>query len=108
MPHPRTSLPPWLDAGLYPDEEPPVPPLDLPDQVDFLARLCSAWDFDILPLAETVAEIRRPEWREAVDLCGLLTSPAYHLLRQWHDLEPLPYLGQDMPYIRDDPSLDFV
>jgi hypothetical protein len=43
---------------------------------------------------ETVAEIHRPAWRESVDATCLLTSPAYHLLRSWHDLPALPYLGQ--------------
>jgi hypothetical protein len=78
------------------------------EQVDFLARLCAAWDFGILPRAETVVEIRRPAWREAVDSCRLLTSPTYHLLREWHNLEPLPYLGQTLAYIRDDPFLEYV
>jgi len=55
-----------------------------------------------------VAEIRRAEWREAVDACRLLTSPAYHLLRHWHGLAPLPYLGQKLAYIRDDPNLAHV
>jgi hypothetical protein len=57
---------------------------------------------------ETVAEIRRPQWREAVDCCQLLTSPAYHLVREWHDLPKAPYLGQEYAYIRDDPSLAYV
>jgi hypothetical protein len=37
-----------------------------------------------------------------------LTSPTYHLLREWHQLEPLPYLGRELPYIRDDPNLKYV
>jgi len=55
-----------------------------------------------------VAEVRRPEWREAVEACQLLTSPAYHLLRRWHGLPTLPYLGQQLAYIRDDPHLEYV
>jgi hypothetical protein len=80
----------------------------LAEWVDFLARLCAAWDFGLLPDADVVVEIRRPACREAVDACRLLTSPAYHLLRQWHGLTPLPYLGQQLAYIRDDPSLAYV
>ena len=57
---------------------------------------------------ETVAEIHRPAWREAVDATRLLTSTAYHLLRSWHDLPTLPYLGQQLAYIRDDPSLAYI
>jgi len=102
-------LPPdWLDGALYPDIEPPEDLETLADRVDFLARLCAAWDYGILPTAATVAEIRRSHWREAVDACRLLTSPTYHLLRQWHGLPPLPYLGQELAYIRDDPNLPYV
>ena len=101
-------MPSWIDGTLYPDTEIPVAVDNLPDQVDFLARLCSAWDFGVLPSIETVTELRRPTWREAVDQCRLLTSPAYHLVRQWHNLPALPYLGQELAYIRDDPNLAFV
>ena len=40
-------------------------------------------------------------------LCRL-TSLAYPLLRRWHELPVLPYLGQQLAYIRDDPNLAFV
>jgi hypothetical protein len=101
-------MPSRIDGTLYPDR--PVPPSleELSDRVDFLARLCGAWDFGILPRHETVVEIRQPEWREAVDACRLLTSPAYHLLRQWHGLPSLPYLGRELAHIRDDPNLAHI
>ncbi len=98
----------WIDGTLYPDTEIPATIDTLREQVDFLARLCSAWDFGVLPTIETVTEIRRSNWREAVDQCRLLTSPAYHLVRSWHNLPNLPYLGQELAYIRDDPNLPFV
>ena len=98
----------WLDGALYPDREPPAALESLAERVDFLARLCAAWDFGILPDRATVTEVRRADWREAVDACRLLTSPAYHLLRRWHALPPLPYLGQQLAYIRDDPNLAHV
>lgn len=101
-------MPFQIDGTLYPDEPTPERLESLADRVDFLVRLCAAWDFGILPDADTVTEIRRPEWREAVDACQLLTSPAYHLLRRWHDLEPLPYLGQKLSHICDDPNLEYV
>ncbi len=101
-------MPTWLDGTLYPDVETPEELASLADRVDFVARLCGAWDFGILPYAETVAEMRRPEWRDAVDACRLLTSPPYHLLRRWHGLPELPYLGQRLAYIADDPSLEHV
>jgi hypothetical protein len=98
----------WLDGALYPDVEPPAALPTLAARVDFVARLCAAWDFGRLPSAETVAEVRREAWREPVDACRLLTSPTYHLLRAWHGLPPLPYLGSQMAYIRDDPNLAYV
>ena len=98
----------WIDGSLYPDTGSPAELGGLADRVDFLARLCSAWDFGILPDAGVIAEIRGEKWKAAVDACRLLTSPAYHLLREWHGLPKLPYLGQKLAYIRDDPSLEFV
>ena len=98
----------WIDGALYPDEEIPAETSTLGEQVDFLARLCAAWDFGLRPRAATVTEIREPQWREAVERCRLLTSPAYHLLRSWHGLPRLPYLGQQLAYIRDDPELAHV
>jgi hypothetical protein len=98
----------WIDGSLYPDTEVPEHLSTLAERVDFLARLCAAWDFGVLPDAKAVREIRHAKWREAVDACRLVTSPAYHLLRSWHHLPPLPYLGQQLAYIRDDPSLMFI
>ena len=101
-------MPCWIDQTLYPDREPPEQLQTLAERVDFLVRLCGAWDFGVLPDEETVHEVRRAEWREAVDDCRLLTSPTYHLLRRWHGLPQLPYLGQELAYIRDDPSLQHI
>lgn len=98
----------WIDGGVYPDMAPPRALDTFAERVDFIARLCSAWDFGRLPDVTVVNEIRRATWREVVDACRLLTSPAYHLLRRWHGLPPLPYLGQQLAYIRDDPNLAYV
>ncbi|MBM4045337.1 MAG: hypothetical protein FJ279_09500 [Planctomycetes bacterium] len=108
MPSSSVAANDWIDGALYPDTDVPAEVTTLGDRVDFLARLCAAWDFGILPHPETVAEIRRAEWRDPVDACRLITSPAYHLLRDWHGLPPLPYLGQQLAYIRDDPNLAYV
>ena len=101
-------MPSWIDGALYPDTATPAAISTLSERVDFLNRLCAAWDFGVLPSKETVAEVRRPEWREAVDRCQFLTSPAYHLLRRWHNLPPVAYLGQQLAYIREDPNLEYV
>ncbi len=97
-----------IDGALYPDVTPPDTLDSQAEKIDFIARLCAAWDFGLLPDPETIAEIRREVWRSTVDQCHLLTSPTYHLLRQWHDLPPLPFLGSIPAYIRDDPNLAFV
>jgi hypothetical protein len=97
-----------IDGTLYPDVDPPSELSSLGDEIDFLARLCAAWDFGVLPDWQTVVEVRRPEWHAAVDACRLLTSPAYHLLRRWHNLPGLPFLGSVPAYIGEDPNLQFV
>jgi len=97
-----------IDGSLYPDTEIPPHLETLADQVDFLARLCAAWDFGTLPDRETVEAIRSPQWQEAVESCQLLTAPSYHLLRQWHELAPKPYLGRQLAYIRNDPNLAYI
>ncbi len=101
-------MPEWLDAALYPDKISPDKLTSLAEKVDFLSRLCAAWDFGILPYTATILEIRKQNWRSAVEACRLLTSSAYHLLRSWHGLSPLPYLGTRMGYIYDDESLMHV
>ncbi|MEZ4661935.1 MAG: hypothetical protein R2911_30690 [Caldilineaceae bacterium] len=98
----------WIDGSLYPDIDPPDEIVTFEEQIDFIARLCAAWDFGILPEPETIYEIRRPHWRKAIDECQLLTSSAYHLVREWHGLPELPYLGQRLAYIRDDPNLEYI
>ncbi|MBI1801987.1 MAG: hypothetical protein HY259_14740 [Chloroflexi bacterium] len=97
-----------IDGALYPDEPPPKRLRSLAERIDFIARLCGAWDFGLLPDWETLNEVRRKPWRRAVDECRLLTSPTYHLLREWHGLPPLPFLGSIPAYIRDDPNLNFI
>jgi hypothetical protein len=99
---------PWIDGGLYPDMAPPQTLDTFAERVDFIARLCAAWDFGRLPDVVVVNEVRKETWCDAVDACRLLTSPTYHLLRRWHGLPVLPYLGQKVAYIRDDPSLAYV
>ena len=96
------------DGALYPDVDPPGAIRSAADRIDFLARLCGAWDFGVLPSLETIAEVRRPEWRAAVEDALVLTSHTYHLLRAWHGLAPVPYLGTIPAFVRDDPQLRHV
>lgn len=101
-------MPSWIDGSLYPDADAPEAIETLEARIDFVARLCGAWDFGVLPEADTVAEVRRPEWHAAVDATRLLTSIAYHLVRSWHGLPELPYLGTFPADVRDDPQLRHV
>ncbi|MEI8133414.1 MAG: hypothetical protein WCG34_13360 [Leptolinea sp.] len=97
-----------IDGSLYPDEPAPEELLTVGDKIDYLARLCSAWDFGILPEWETVEELRKDEWKEVIEVCNLLTSPTYHLLREWQHLPKKPFLGSIPAYILEDPNLEFV
>jgi len=97
-----------IDGSLYPDREPPRELRTPGDRIDYLHRLCAAWDFGILPDPEAVREVRTPGWRDAVDRCRFLTSPTYHLLREWHGLGRLEYLGAVPARISGDPSLEHV
>ena len=108
MPPDNVPAETWIDGALYPDAAPPARLDNIDDRIDFLARLCAAWDFGLLPEPATIAEVRRPAWGTAVDQCQLLTSPTYHLLRAWHGLPAEPYLGQILAYIQDDPNLAYV
>ena len=77
----------WIDGSLYPDCEVPNIIDNLNDRIDFIARLCSAWDFGLLPMPGTLTEILKGDWKDAVEKTRLLTSCAYHLLREFHGLE---------------------
>jgi hypothetical protein len=98
----------WLDGSLYPDREVPEKLEKIEDKMDYISRLCSAWDFGIIPLNRTLKEILKKEWKKAIDETRLLTSCAYHLLRDMHGLKSLPYMGPKYPEIINDPYLNEV
>ncbi|WP_156427154.1 hypothetical protein [Leptolyngbya sp. NIES-2104] len=49
------------------------------DQADYVARICGAWDFGIIPTPETF--LLFSTWREVFDGFPLLHSPAYAAFR---------------------------
>lgn len=98
----------WIDGSLYPEQPVPEKVTTLPARMDFLTRLCAAWDSGLPPRSKTFIEILRDDWKRAVDETQLLTSCAYHLLRELHHLDPLPYLGPSFPQILNDPFLNYV
>lgn len=95
----------WIDGSLYPDRPVPNELSNLPDRVDFIVRVCSAWDFGIIPEPDTWKEILKVDWKNAIDQTRLLTSCAYHVLRELQNLQPLEYLGPVYPEILNDPFL---
>lgn len=98
----------WIDGSLYPEQPVPKRITALPEKVDFLVRVCAAWDFGLLPRTSTLSEILRDDWKSVIEEAQFLTSCAYHLLRELHHLEPLPYLGPQFPQILNDPFLERV
>lgn len=40
----------WIDGSLYPDREVPESLDILGDRIDFIARVCGAWDFGVLQI----------------------------------------------------------
>jgi len=98
----------WIDGSLYPDQDVPKSLTSMADKIDFLVRVCAAWDFGMPPRPEVFDEILTPPWREVVDEAAFLTSCAYHLLRELHGLPEQPYLGPKFPEILKDPYLEHV
>ena len=80
----------------------------LEEKVDYVVRVCGAWDFGIMPKPETLRRLRSPEWRPAIEQAQMLTSCAYHLLRELQGLPSAEYLGPRYPEIENDPCLRMV
>ena len=98
----------WLDSSLYPDVPAPRGLTTLAERVDFVVRVCGAWDFGLMPRPATLRELRAASWRPAVEEANLLTSCAWHLLCEWHGLPPARYLGPSFPEIERDPCLAWM
>jgi hypothetical protein len=72
----------YIDHSVYPDLS--VLPDDLVtpgDRADYVHRICSAWDYGIVPEPETFRLFR--SWRGVFDRYPLPHSPAYHAFRSW-------------------------
>jgi hypothetical protein len=71
-----------LDHSVYPDlDEPPEELTGPADRADYVHRICSAWDFGIVPDHETFELFRA--WRDIFEAYRLPASPAYHAFRAW-------------------------
>jgi hypothetical protein len=98
----------WIDGSLYPDVAVPGELRTVGERVDFVVRVCGAWDFGFMPRRETLSELRETRWRAAIEEANLLTSCAWHLLCDLHGLPPRRYLGPRFPEIERDPCLACV
>lgn len=49
-----------------------------------------------------------PSWIDGSLYPDTETSIAYHLVREWYDLPELPFLGQKLPEIANDPNLAYI
>ncbi|MFQ5637612.1 MAG: hypothetical protein ACE5IR_06405 [bacterium] len=98
----------WIDGSLYPEQSVPEKIATLSERIDFLVRLCAAWDFGLPPKSSALQEVLSDDWKEAVEHAEFLTSCAYHLLRELHGLPSLSYMGPQFPDILNDPYLRYV
>jgi hypothetical protein len=82
---------PAIDASLYPDCEPPTNLTDEAAAVDYLMRVCGAYDFGIPPRPDVVETLRT--MRAIFDKYPLLDSMAYHALRRQFGWPALNHVG---------------
>ena len=79
---------PYIDHSVFPDCEDPPHTLDTAEaKADYVHRVCSAWDFHILPEPETFCLFA--QWKDVFDRFPLIASPAYHAFRAWFGWQPL-------------------
>jgi hypothetical protein len=80
----------YIDHSLYPDmDQPPDELADDFDKADYLHRVCTAWDFGIMPDRVTFAVLSG--WRNIFDRFPVLASPAYHALRARFGWPAIPW-----------------
>jgi hypothetical protein len=76
-----------IDYSVYPDLD-TQPSLDTDeDKADYIQRICAAWDYGIMPDANTVELFSR--WRDIFDRFPLETSASYAAFRAAFGWPPL-------------------
>lgn len=102
-----------IDFSVYPDvDETPI--LDTDEaKADYIARICGAWDFGIIPLRTTFDLFA--QWQSIFDAFPLSGSPAYHAFRAAFSWEPVAgtileadYERMDRRELRVDPCLGMI
>ena len=86
-----------LDTSVYPDlDDPPAHLNEDAERADYVARICGAWDFGLLPTPETFALFAG--WRTVFDRYPLAHSPAYAAFRMTYGWPPLPISLVEAPW----------
>jgi len=77
-----------VDHSVYPDlDVPPAALLEPGERADYVHRICSAWDYGLVPELSTFGMLR--DWQEIFDRYPLSHSPAYHAFRAWFGWPPV-------------------
>jgi hypothetical protein len=88
---------PMLDGSVYPDREGVPDTLDSDeDKADYVARVCGAWDFGLVPTPTTFALFA--EWRAVFDRFPLIHSPAYAAFRMTYGWPAVPVTILEAPW----------
>jgi hypothetical protein len=105
-----------LDHSVYPDLDPDQLPTELTgDQAkaDYVHRICSQWDYGIVPDEETFELFHR--WKSVFDRLPVGHSPAYHAFRAWFGWKAVParllratYEFDDLKEGRTDPCEGWI
>ncbi len=80
-----------IDARLYTERKPPTDLNDESVAVDYMMRVCSAYDFQIPPSKEVTETLRH--MRFIFDRYPLSSSIGYHALRRKFGWPELPFVG---------------
>jgi hypothetical protein len=79
-----------IDHSVYPDlDNPPEEFVDDFQRADYVQRVCTAWDFGIMPRPETFDLLAG--WKQIFDQFPVVTSPAYHAMRERFGWQPIPW-----------------
>ena len=78
-----------IDTSVYPDlDEVPTDLVTPEAKADYVARICGAWDFGIVPERETFSLFR--DWRDIFDGFPLLHSASYAAFRSLYRWPAIP------------------
>jgi hypothetical protein len=77
-----------IDHSVYPDVDTlPIELVTPEDRADYVARICNAFDFGIIPTVETIELFA--DWKEVFDKFVVPHSPAYAAFRDYYGWEPI-------------------